>query len=67
MVIDVTEIEQLNNVALRGCLECVLKDLKEIHAFAVANDFVGDMLIAGCSYNAIDRIEYVLKGGKDNG
>lgn len=56
---------QLNNDALHGCLEAVLRDLKEISEFATKNDFVGDLFIAGTANNAIDRIEYILKGGKE--
>lgn len=52
----------IENSALRGCLEAIEKEITEIYDFAVNNDFVGDLLIAGTANNIRKQIEYVLTG-----
>lgn len=64
---DVFDVKQFNIDVLRGFLKATLRDLQEICEFATTHDFVGDLFIVAVSNGAINRIEYVLKGGKENG
>ena len=55
----------LENNVLRGCLEAVEREVKEIYDFAIKHDFYGDMFIVGTANKVLGQIKYVLTGKEE--
>lgn len=51
---------EIENYALKGCLESCQRQIKEIADFAESHDFVGDMMILGTANNVLKEIKFIL-------